>query len=213
MSESRQRLNQASLASPIRRSARSRSRGARSMQRIAQSGHSWNDERFLRRESEAAAPSHTCGTSRVRHSVRRAGILVGRTRGVGSLAHAARGPRRKYYGSLSFTGPFERPHAPGFKVRASRQSGPAKTQRRTTAKTKHRHTVVDPRRASTLTASSTFRIRSVLRECDCIPVEQQSASAYVVREIAYEIAVFSGPNIFLTIERSAARRFKKEHIV
>jgi hypothetical protein len=57
-----------------------------------------------------------------------------------------------------------------------------KTQRRTTAKQKHRHTVIDPRRATPLTASSTFGIQSVLRECDCIPVVQQSASAYVVRE-------------------------------
>jgi hypothetical protein len=55
-------------------------------------------------------------------------------------------------------GPFlTDPMPPGFEMRASRQSGSAKkAQRRTTAKTKHRHTVIDPRRATTLTASSTF---------------------------------------------------------
>jgi hypothetical protein len=68
---------------------------------------------FADREASGAAPSHTCGTSGVRHSVRRGGILLGRARGAGSLAHPARGPRRNITGPQSFTGPlFDRPHAP-----------------------------------------------------------------------------------------------------
>jgi hypothetical protein len=72
---------------------------------------------------------------------------------------------------------------PGFEMRASRQSGSAKKRNaESRQKQKHRHIVIDPRGATTLTASSTFGIQSVLRECDCIPVVQQSASPYVVRE-------------------------------
>jgi hypothetical protein len=44
-------------------------------------------------------------------------------------------------------------------------------------KQKHRHTVIDPRHATTLTAFINLRgIRSVLRECDRIRVVQQNAS-------------------------------------
>jgi hypothetical protein len=72
---------------------------------------------------------------------------------------------------------------PGFEMRASRQSGSSKKpDAEPRQKQKHRHTVIDPRRATALTASSSFGIQSVLRECDCIPVVQQSASAHVVRE-------------------------------
>jgi hypothetical protein len=67
-------------------------------------------------------------------------------------------------------------------IRHRAKSGSAKNNAERRQKQKHRHTVIDPRRATALTASSSFGIQSVLRECDCIPVVQQSASAYVVRE-------------------------------
>jgi hypothetical protein len=46
---------------------------------------------------------------------------------------------------------------PGFEMRASRQSGSAKKRNtELRQKQKHHHTVIDPRRSTTLTASSTF---------------------------------------------------------
>ena len=116
---------------------------------------------FADGEARATTPSHTCITCGVRHSVRRAGTPLGRARNVGSSAHAARGPRRNITGPLSFTGaPFDRPPCPpASKMRASRQSGSAKIRNaEPRQKQRHRHTVIDRRRATTLTASSTFGI-------------------------------------------------------
>jgi hypothetical protein len=130
-------------------------------------------------EARAAAPRHTCGTSGVRHSVRRAWVghvAWARWRTLrAELAKNAAGP-------LSFTGPlFDRPVPPTSKCEHRANPVLQKNNAEPRQKTKasphshlsapDHHSVIDLR-----------GIQSVLRECDCIPVVQQSVPAEVVRK-------------------------------
>jgi hypothetical protein len=149
--------------------------------------HSWNDKRFRRRGSEGGrAVAHLWHIGCPPQCSARCHSAWS-ARGVGSLAHAARGPRRKYYGSpIVHRALFDRPHAPRLRnasiapIRFCKKRNAEPRQ-----KQKHRHTVIDPASRDHSDCVIDLRgIQSVLRECDCIPVVQQSASAYVVREIA-----------------------------